>query len=170
MIPNPWVILAAVLAFLGFGAASYAYGDHHGVLTQKVADKGAIDKVNKDLTDQKTQAAAILKKSNDDLQVARDERDAMTKKLENEHVANQAATTALRDKYAGLGLRFVAKAPGCGSSSTNTVPQADEPAGNTSTAVIQLPDSLAGELRQSAAACDSLKDDYKLLYDWAHAQ
>lgn len=170
MIANPWVLLGLLLGFLVVGASGYAVGKSHGVTAQKVEDQRAIDSINKQLSDQKTEAAAILKRSNDDLQAARDERDGIKDQMEKQHVKDQSVTNALRDKYAGLSLRFVTKTPGCGSSGADTVPQAGGAASNTSTAVVQLPDTLARDLRQSAAACDSLKDDYKLLYDWAHAQ
>lgn len=168
MIANPWMILGVLLAFLAVGGGGYGYGHHNGVNAQKVAGQGMVDKVNDDLAAQKTEAAILLKKSNDRLLQTLADRDAVKAQLENTHVANQAATTALRNQYAALGLRFRTQGAGCGGSGGNSVPEASAPASDTTTTDIQLPDSITRNLRQLAEACDSLKDDYKLLYDWAH--
>ena len=166
---TPYLIWIKVAAFAVLCIALYSFGHHNGRVGALMEDRAIFDSIAKQQTERKAEAAAILKKSNDDLIATLAERDSIKSKLEKEHVDNQTFTAALRDKYAGIGLRFIAKAPGCGAGSANAVPQAGEPAGNTSAAVIQLPDALAGELRASAAACDTLKDDYRLLYDWAHS-
>lgn len=48
MLANPWIILAAVLAFLGFGATGYYFGGKHkadSIAAQEVRDRELLDKV-----------------------------------------------------------------------------------------------------------------------------
>lgn len=164
---NPYIILGFVLSLIVAGAAGFTSGHHFGVNGQKAADQVQFDKINQDIADRKAQANAIYRKNQDDNLALMVERDQLKTTLEKEHANHQAATTALRDKYSGLGLRFTAEAPRLGNGGGCAQSAGTDPAGSDSAAIIQLPGAIAADLRRLAFDADQLADDYQKCYGYA---
>lgn len=165
---NPWVILGAVLAlFISFGTG-YEAGHKGGVNAQKIADQAGIDKVNAQIAENKRIAYAELANSQQEVIATQVERDKFKTQLEQEHQTNVETTNKLRDAYSAYGLRFRAEVERSGASSQDGVPSEGHAASDASAPVCQLSDATTKSLRDIAYDCDTLRDDYKLLYDWAH--
>lgn len=168
LIPLPYRILGVLLLALALVAGGYAYGHHNGVDSQKVVDQAQIDKINQGIADQKVQANALYRSAQDANLALMTERDHLKTTLEKEHANNQIATTALRDKYAGLGLRFNAESPRLGSGGRGTQSAGTDTASAASPAVVQLSDETAIALRSLAFDADQLADAYRECYGYAN--
>lgn len=158
--------VVGILAAIAYGIDSRAY--ERGVTVQKAEDQKEFDRINGELTTQKAEANRLLQKAGADIIALMAERAKLTAKLEKQHADNQAATAALRDKYAGVGLRFAApEGSGCGAGGGGSQGASSDAASTPATAVIQLPDALTRNLRRLAEDADKLKDEYALCYAWA---
>ncbi|MDD5247800.1 MAG: hypothetical protein PHY45_02375 [Rhodocyclaceae bacterium] len=168
--PNPWIILAVVLALAGCLIGGEMFGHKNGVAEQAVADQAQFDTINRALEKQKVDAAEILAKDNADNLALMAERDQLKTNLEKQREDNRKATDDLRRKYAGVGLRFKPEQSGrSGLGGGCTTGAGTDAAGDGTAATVQLPDALAANLRRLAADCDELNDDYRKAYDYARA-
>lgn len=167
LIPLPYRILGALLLVLALVSGGYTYGHHNGANGQKVVDQVQFDKINQGITDQKAQANTLYRNAQDANVALMAERDQLKTTLEKEHANHQAATAALRDKYAGLGLRFNAEAPRLGNGGGSTQRAGTDPASASGPAVIQLPGEITENLRRLAFDADQLADDYRECYGYA---
>lgn len=166
---NPYIIIGALILAAAALFGAYQKGYSGGIAEQKIADQAQFDKINAALTKQKAEAATIYQDAQADIIALQIQRDAFKIKLERDHANNEIATAALRDKLAGLSLRFSAlKATGGGTGGGNATSSGDHPAGTAGTTIIQLPEKIAGDLRRLAYDADELNDDYRLAYDFAH--
>ena len=169
MMPNPWMILAAVVAWAASILTAGVIGLHVGEDRQQVADQKQIDATNAQISENKSEAARLMQtaqQANIDLMT---QRDTLKTQLEQDHVKNQQITNNLRASYTG-GLRFAAsESAGRGDCGGGTVPQATAPASPPVPAVCQLSNEATSDLRQLAYDADDLRDAYTLCYDWAHA-
>jgi hypothetical protein len=165
---NPFLIIVIGLVWLGSLAGVGKWQYIAGVTAQKVADQVQFDVINQKLADQKTEAAAVLKRSNADNLALLVERDRLKTTLEKEYATNQATTAAARDRYAGLGLRFQpAQVAECGSGGGSAQGASADSAGAGASASVQLPDEIAGDLRQIAFDADTLADNYRKCFGYA---
>ena len=167
---NPILILVLIIAWLvsltGVGRWQYTAGQ----ASQKVVDQAQFDGINQQLAEQKAEAAAILKTRNAENLALMVERDHLKTTLEKQHAANQAATDALRARYAGLSLRFQpAQAPGSGPGGGGAQGAGADPARADGAAAVELPAALAASLRQLAYDADTLADAYRECYGYAQA-
>ncbi|HQR02486.1 MAG: hypothetical protein JSR19_06925 [Proteobacteria bacterium] len=166
--PNPWIILGVVLALAGSFVAGDLHGHKQGIAEQKVADQAQFDKINAERAEQIATANAAYRKAQHDNLALMVERDQLKTRLEKEHAANQKATDDLHARYAGVGLRFnLAQGTGLGGSGQRAEGTGSNAAGIGSTAVVQLPDSIAANLRQLAYDADQLADSYRECYGYA---
>lgn len=165
---NPYFIVGFVLAIIIAGVGGCTYGHGTGVDEQKVADQTQFDKLNQDITDQKTKANALYRKAQDDNLALMTERDQLKTTLEKQHAINQAATAALRDKYFGVGLRFNAESPRLGNGGGSTQGAGTDPASAEPATLVQLPGEIAADLRRLAFDADQLADDYRKCYGYAN--
>lgn len=165
---NPYIILGIVLSLIAAGGAGFAAGDHVGAADQKAADQVQFDKINQATADQKTQVNAMYRQKQDANLALMTERDQLKTTLEKEHANHQAATAALRDKYAGLGLRFIAEAPRLGNGGGCTQSAGVDTASAEPAAIVQLPGEIAADLRRLAFDADQLADDYRECYGYAN--
>jgi hypothetical protein len=97
------------------------------------------------------------------------ERDQFKNQVEKERNEHRVETDTLRARYAGLGLRFRPRegaGSGAGSGSAGG-PQGDA-TGAAAPADVQLPDQVAGDLRQLAFEADRLKDEYGACYRYVN--
>ena len=166
---NPWVILGAVLALIAVGGGGFAYGDHFGTDTQKVEDQKQFDAINKQTADNKVRADAIYRNAQTIIIQQADDRALADNQREQERQSDVKANNDLYSRYAALSLRFrAAKTSGPGGSCANTNSQSANSASNDGATEIQLPDSIAANLRQLTFDDDAVKVDYAILYKWAH--
>lgn len=165
---NPYALLAAgfVAVALWFGG-DYS-GHARGVNQQKVSDQARFDKINTDLTNQKADASEKYRTAQANNLALMTERDQLKTTLGKEHEQNRIATAALRDKYAGTGLRYTNSAgSGIGVSGIGTSGTGNNPASASGTAVLQLPDALTANLRRLAFDAETLADSYRECYGYA---
>ena len=151
------VVLAGLVGFWGFHQ-----GENYGIAKQKAVDQTAFDTINKERSDQKTQADAILQKANADIIATQQKNATLNAQLEKENALYQANATALRKQLSTERLRFTVTAKSaahrsCGASAGSAAASASEPA---ATATIRLPDVLAGNLRQLSFDASVLAGNY----------
>lgn len=167
------IVILGLLAAIVVSVKSYidgvdARGYARGVAEQKATDQKEFDRINKALAEQKAEANKLFAQKSAEVLALMQERAQLNQRLETQHAENQAATAALRDKYAGLGLRFrTAETPGCGDGGGSATGAQANAAGTARAAVVQLPDTIAGNLRRLAEDADRLRDDYSLCWAWA---
>lgn len=165
---NPYIIIGALILAAAALFGAYQKGHGSGVADQKVADQAQFDKINNDLTKQKASANALYQQAQADIIALLTQRDTLKLKLERDHANNEIATAALRDKLAGLSLRFSSTETARGGpGGKDASSSGDHPAGTEPAATIQLPEKITGDLRRLAFDADALNDDYRLCYDFA---
>lgn len=166
---NPWFLLILLIGLFGGGLYAYEEGVKHGKLIQSAADTMAIKVVNDKIDANKVEANTLLQNSLNDVIALQTERDQLRTKLLKEHQNNVQTTNKLHAAYAAYSLRFTAENVGSGSGGAGKVSDKTGTASNTASTVIQLPDQIAKNLHELAYDCDSLNDDYKLLYNAVHS-
>ena len=169
------LLLEGFIAFViacAVGGGSYMAGHRNGVNEQKAADQAQFDKVNQERVQQQTQAAAILTKIQ---QGITDQVSADAKKVHDlEQHANDLLdeNLGLRTSLAARSLRFVSTGPakaGTDRSCRASAPGAAASASHADApAVVQLPDSLAADLRQLTFDADQLNVNYGKCYGWVN--
>lgn len=165
---NPYILIGAALLWL-VSLAGTGYGMLGvGKKSQKVVDQVQFDKVNSDLTKQKADANRLYQQAQADIIKAQAERDEFKTQLGVQREASRKVTDDLRGKYAAISLRFSApKSAGDRGNCGSAIGTAITAASPAAAAVIQLPDEIAGNLRQLTADADKLRDDYALCYAYA---
>lgn len=166
---NPYLIIGALIAL----SAAFFGGDYlghgRGVNEQKVADQKKFDEINAERATQKAEANAIYQQAQADIIALQVERDALKTTLEKEREEARKTTDDLRTKYAGLSLRFRSvQSGGDRENGAGTQGAGSNPAGPATASVLQLPDQVAGNLRQLAFDADKLRDDYAECYGYAN--
>lgn len=166
---NPYIIIGALIAL----AAAFFGGDHlghgRGVNEQKVADQKQFDQINAERAKQKAEANALYQQAQADIIALQADRDALKTTLEKEREEARKTTDDLRTKYAGLSLRFRSvQSGGNRQDGAGAKGAGGNPASPAATTVLQLPDQVAGNLRQLAFDADKLRDDYALCYGYAN--
>lgn len=168
---NPYVIIGALVAALALGGGGYWYGASVGRAKQEVADQAQFDAVNAKLAAQKAEAATQLAAVNARVLATLTERDALKTKLLTEKDTHDQVTAVLRGRYAALRLRVAvpgaAQAGGGGGGGDGAGGAGGDAARSAGAALVQLPDAVAGDLRQLAFDADRLRDDYALCYGYA---
>lgn len=159
---NPWAIVGVLLAL----AAAYLGGDYRGhgrgLNEQKVADQGQFDQVNRERTQQQADAAELLRAAAAGNMLLTEQRDALKTQLGELREKDRVATDTNRQRFAGLGLRFRAPqgdASGQGGAGAPSSP--DRPSGPASGPTVELPSSIASDLRQLTFEADTLADAYR---------
>lgn len=164
---NPWLILAAVLALVGVGAGGYYAGHSAGVNTQRVADQTQFDKINADLTTQKTAANKLLADAQTKDIANAEHNQQIAQEIEHRDENNRAKTAALQQQYSGLSLRYAAATdPRRGQGGSSPDPAASAAPSAEPGPIVQLPNSLAANLRQYATDADGLADEYRKCLDY----
>lgn len=158
-----WLKLAgAAILVIAIAYGYHVFADSlrlEGAKSQKQIDDNA-------LAIQKQSAAAELAVATKEATQRKLDADAATHKLEIEHADNQANTERLHTALASVKLRFAAE-PGCGTCSADSKADSGAPASNASSATCIVSDKVSADLKSIVYDADKLRDDYKLLYDWA---
>ena len=163
---DPYSIIYAIIIWLASLAGVGWWQHNAGRDAQKAADQVQFDRINADLAKQKTIAADIYRNAQATIIQTMAERDKFKTQLETDHAKNLKTIDDLRNKYAGVGLRFTApKDAGCGAGSPSPMPPEAGTARIESAAVIQLPAEIASNLRALAFDADALTVEYKKCYD-----
>lgn len=166
---NPYFSIAIILSLIAAAIGGCSYGTSAGIAEQKALDQVQFDKHNQDIADQKTKANTLYRQAQDNNLALMLERDQLKTTLEKQHAINQAATTALRDKYFGVGLRFTAKqTAGFGSGSSGTQSPGTDPASPETSTLVQLPGEIAANIRRLVFDADQLTDEYRKCYGYAN--
>ena len=165
---NPTLIIIALVSagVIAFGADQFGY--NRGITEQKVADQKVIDEVNVQLEANKAEAARILLDRNTEILALVAARDQAKNVLEAEREKTRQSDAADRAKYNALSLRFKSvKNSASRDCGTSTGGAGIDPAAAESTEVVQLPDQVAGDLRQLAFDAQELNGDYAKCYAFA---
>jgi hypothetical protein len=165
---NPWIILGGAVASAALYGVGLQQGRTMGINSQKVLSQGQFDKVNKDLSTQKAEAALKLKVLYDQRDADQAAHDDVKQKLEIARVKQQTEISALRVKYSSSVLRYPTpkQGAGCGLSSVSSASsQADSPDAASPT-LSQLPDAITRDLRQLTVDADELSANYRACYDY----
>lgn len=152
MIPKQYILIAAILACV----FAFGFGYKTGGNAVRVEYQSA-------LNDQKAIADEMIQENIKQVQSTVAENEKIKKNLEIERRANAKTTNDLRSKLANDGLRFFAS---CAKSGSNAMSTESNAADNAGAANVQLPEKIATSLRELAFDCDTLKDDYNLLYNF----
>jgi hypothetical protein len=168
---SPWTLLAGLVLAISLFGGGYYKGNQAGINAEKVRTQGIIDGYNLQIAEQKAEANKQYRDAAD--QALKDQRknELLTNELEKAHVQNQRDTNRLRDAYAAYSLRFHAEEDsGRGDSDHGAEGGKASAAGNATPAYCVVSREVDAALKSIAYDCDSLRDDYRLLYDWAHAE
>lgn len=153
MIPKQYLIIAVVLICV----FSFGFGYKTGGNAIRVEYQASIDQ-------QKAAADKIIQENIVSIEKAISENEATKQKLDNERQKNVKITNDLRIKFANNGLRF--KSNQCGASGSNTMSTKSDSAIYSNSTTIELPSEITRSLQELAYDCDTLKDDYTLLYNF----
>ena len=168
---NPWIIVSLLIGAIAIGAGSYKKGYDNGQLAQLAIQNEAINRVNKKLSDNKAEAARLIKERQAEIDTLVAKRDELKYTLEKERANNAKITNDLRTSYANLQLRFKsASSGGSGNGSGGQVSTGSEATSDSETSSCVVSDEVTTALRAIAYDCDTLRDDYKLLYDFVHSE
>lgn len=166
--PSPTAIVFALLLWIASIVGIGSWQHHQGELSKGAEDQKQFDQINDDLATQKSDAAAILARNMADNVALMTERDSLNTQLEKAHAQHTTDTNALRDRFAGVGLRFKpTEAAGCGPGGADKVSTAASPSVPAAGADVELPTAIAGRLRQLAFDADTLADNYRMCLSWA---
>ncbi len=150
------------------GSGWWVYGA--GQAAQSKTDQTAFDKVNAGLTAQARQANKLIQDAQANIEALATERDALKTKLEIDHANYQTSNDALRSKYSAISLRFAAaKDSGGRVSCGDAMPGNANAPSDAGTPYCIVSTEVDAALKTIAYDCDSLRGDYTLLYEWAHA-
>ena len=165
---NPYVILTALLVWLGSLAGVGWWQHNAGRNAQIAADQLQFDRINAQINEQKTIANNTYRTAQATIIATLAERDKFKTQLEKDHAKNQAATDALRRKYADVGLRFpAAQGSGCGAGSPSPLPAVAGAASIDAAAVCVVSDAVDAALKSIVFDADQLADEYQKCYGYA---
>jgi len=169
---------AALVAALVYGlylAEQHVEGQGYirGVTFQKGEDQKVIDKVNKDLDDQRSQANLKYRQLSEAVILAQQATDAFKTQLEKAREINRNEVDTLRRKYNTASLRFATTSPttgqGCGGRGDGPSGEAGPTTGaGGAVTVVQLPDKITGDLRQLVVDADRLRVEYATCYAYVN--
>lgn len=166
---NPYLIIAAIVLLVGSWVGGNHVGHIGGMNEQKVADQAKFDEINAGITQQKADASEKYRTAQENNLALMTERDQLKTTLGKEHEQNRVNTAALRDKYAGAGLRYTnGTSSGIGAGGISASGPGNNPASASGSAVLQIPDALTANLRQLAFDADTLADSYRECYGYAN--
>ena len=165
---NPYLIIAAIAVVVGSWVGGNHVGHIGGMNEQKVADQARFDEINAEISQQKAEASEKYRTAQENNLALMTERDQLKTTLGKEHEQNRVNTAALRDKYAGTGLRYTnGTGSGVGAGGISASGSDNNPASASGSTVLQLPDAIGANLRQLAFDADTLADSYRECYGYA---
>ena len=148
---KPYLIIAALVGFL----LVFGFGYRMGGNSVKVEYQAKLNA-------QQAQADKLIQENIDYLLATQAENDAFKQTIEKERQSHVKETSRIRSELATVSLRF--KPITSGASGSDQVPSSANTANNTNTASIELPKEIAANLRELAYDCDTLRNDYEVLY------
>lgn len=157
------ILLALIAGLFGcavyYGHTRYAEGVRVTKLewdTDRATWQHALDK-------QKSDAQAMLSTAQESVDAANAKAIKVAAQQEKDYATYMAGTAALAAQYATHSLRYAAPSSSrCGASGGTTVSGAAAQAQPTARTVVQLPDAIAGNLRQLTVDADKLRNAYGL--------
>lgn len=160
-------ILGVVCLLVGVSAGGLYYGHTRyteGVRVTRLAWDADRASWQTALDKQKHDALALLVQTQADVDAANAKAIKAAAQQEKDYATYMAGTAALAAQYATHGLRYGAPAAPtrCGASGGPAVSPAASAADAPARTVVQLPDSIAGNLRQLTVDADNLRNAYGL--------
>ena len=170
-------LVALVLSAMAYGfyraEAHVEYkGYVRGADAQKAIDQKIFDAINKELGDAKETASRVYRELANKVLAEAARADAFKTDLEKARAINRNLTNDTARQLAGVRLRFAAESSAasaaCGPGGGGTGSSQAAPASNAGPAACELSAKAAGTLREIVFDADTLRDDYRLLYEWAN--
>jgi hypothetical protein len=165
-------LLVGIIMLVAATVAGEHFGHTRGVNEQKVEDQVVFDNYHNAVEEQKSQASALLVKVQATIIAEQEAGAAFKNQLEIDRAKNRDDVDALRRKYADSKLRFIAPATGqtsgCGGGSGGSAGTEGKASGPDAPTVVQLPDSIAGNLRQLTLDADKLSGEYATCYRYVN--
>lgn len=144
-----------ILAVIVIAIAMFAFGYKTGGNSVRDEYQVAINK-------QKAEADKIIEGNINELIATQTQNNQFKLTIEKERQAHVQETNTLRAKYASTSLRFIPNPSG--ASDSNQMPNSANATSDTSATSVELPNEIATNLRELAYNCDTLRDDYAVLY------
>ena len=155
---NPYLIIAALVSII----AAFVAGDIEGKKNAHTADALAVETL-------KAQAASTLANETKAKLDAQTQLSNLISKAETDRETQQIANRAdLRKRTSGPRLQFFAEAPGRGAGGDSAQGPALGTTADPAGAAVQLPRKINDDLFEFAADAESLKIDYRVLFDYVH--
>lgn len=164
---NPYTIIAAGILIIGLSIGSYTIGHSNGVNTQKVKDQAEFSRIDKELTKQKEDAAALLDQEiKKGIELTNKNQELIAQGVKD-HEEFRKTTADLNRKYNTLKLRFATTSTTTGDSSNSTKSKSGEAvSGTTTTTIVSLPDVVTRDLRQLTTEADNWLGWYRKCYNY----
>ena len=169
--------VALVLAAMAYGFyRAEAHVEYQGYVrgadAQKSIDQKIFDAINAELAAHKASAEKLFRELANKVLAETARADAFKTELEKARAINRNLTNDTARQLAGVRLRFAAETsttgaacrPGGASASSS----AAAPAGDAAAASCVLSGPVETAIKLIVFDADNLRDDYKLLYEWAH--
>lgn len=144
-----------ILAVIIIAIAMFAFGYKTGGNSVRVEYQVAIDK-------QKAEADKLIEENLNELIATQTQNNQFKLTIEKERQAHVQETNTLRAKYASTSLRFIPNTSG--SSDSNQVSDTTNATSDASATSVELPNAITTNLLELAYDCDTLRDDYAVLY------
>lgn len=167
MTPYRWLIelafATALIAGILFGVWTYGHKRYEaGAAAQLATDTLAVNS-------QKAEAVRMIQDRDLQIIALQQANQAQRAQQDKQHAQDQERTDALRRDNAPRVLRVNVPVPGrCGPSRGVDVPSSPASPVSSGTEVVQLPDAVAGNLRQLTVDADTLNDWYRVAYRSLH--
>ncbi len=140
-----------------------------GENNQKVADQAIFDQYNKAISDLHTKAMNELQSANKQAMDRKLASDKITKQLEVARETDKQKTEQLRRYADAYSLRFAASNSAGGEGGNNAETNQGGTTNNTGTATCELSAEASRSIKSLVYDADTLRDDYRLLYDWVRS-
>jgi hypothetical protein len=166
------IVSSIIFAYDRWREGVYTEGYTHGVDAQKATDQVEFDRIERDITEQKAQANALYQSALADIVKAQAANDQFKTQLEKAREINRSQTNDIARRLAGQRLRFAADPPaqaaGCGAGGGGAASSPPEAPRDASPAACVVSAAVDTALKSIVFDADTLRDDYKLLFEWAH--
>ena len=170
------LLLAAITAGL-YRVHSHIEGKGYvrGIDAQKAIDQPVFDRINTDLAEQKSSAEKLFRELANKVLAETARADAFKNDLEKARAINRNLTNDTARQLAGVRLRFAAESSSptsasCRSGGTSPGSSQAAPASDTATPSCVLSGAVEAAIKLIVFDADTLRDDYKLLYEWVNRE
>jgi hypothetical protein len=151
---KPYLIVAGLVGFL----LVFGFGYRMGGNSVKVEYQAKLNA-------QQVEAEKLVQENIEHVLATQAQNDLVKYNLEKERQNHVKETNRIRVLLATNSLRFIPVTSG--QSSSDQVSNTTNTASNTNSTSVELPTKITANLRELAYDCDTLRDDYEILYKFS---